>query len=200
MATISKLEITTSLVHEPGATETIAAFYSANGIGVPAETVKLRIQRASDSLWWDFGTSSWEVWVNNLVLTELDAVNLPGLYSASLDWAALSPVPGAEGDFNVFVYVSAVADDAGVLKLRQGLSTLAVNDGVVPTPAASPNLTLAELLTALMVYVRNNQQINDAAKQHVFFSADGVTPAMAFDTLDAAGLATTREVFKKERV
>jgi len=198
---MAEVKIVSALTHEPDLTETMAAFYSNAGAGVSAGNVKVLVQRPSDGKCWDFGTSTWQLLPLSAALTEVDAVNMPGLYARSIDWSVLSPVSGAEADFNVYVSVPTVpVDYAVVLKLRQGLSTLTVADSVVPTPAASPTLTMGELMTALMVFVRNNQFLDDIQKQQIFYKADGVTPAMTFDCKDAAGLFTIREVFKKERV
>lgn len=149
----------------------------------------VKVQNVGTSKWWDADTGTWVVPVDSAPATEVDAVNLPGLYELVVDLTD-------EGECDLRVHVSVGTDTCTwVVNVRHSLNTLPVAGGAV----ADPVETLGDLLTLLRTVYSHNQIVSDALKQLIYLQEDGETPALAFDLKDASGSPSAREVFEMTR-
>lgn len=165
-----------------------------NDLGAPvdAATVTYALYDLATDQWWDAIDLAWEaVRVENATAQPGPA----GVYAAPVDLASANPAATAR-EWLVFVTCDAPAlQGARPISLRHGLSTFPVADAAVPANVT----TLGALLTLLRVVHSHDQSVDDIAKQLVFFRADGQAAALRFDLKDAAGNASVREPFRRER-
>lgn len=156
------------------------------------------LYRFLDGKWWNETNEAWEGAVVVNSLTEVDAAQIPGVYSAAISMNNVTPNFSLT-DMVLYVQDDAVAPtsfSAGILHPVWGF----LSAGVFDTEIANPVDTFPKLLTALRAFLTHNQEINDDNKQLVIYKENGEDPAIAFNLKDAAGLPSGREPFSKERV
>ena len=167
-----------------------AAEVQENSVAVPT----IAIYDTAAAQWWNAGAVVWQgaKVANNM--TQVDVANLVGAYSFALD---LTTLPTAEADLFIEVTRADTADTdvAQVLVRHSTLTAVIADDGDVANPVA----TMQDLMHMLRTLFAHVEVVDDAAKQQVHMRADGVTPAMTFDLVDAGGIPTVREVFRRTR-
>ena len=156
------------------------------------------VQRTSDSKWWNVAGGTWDVALVANPMTEVSAVDLPGLYELVLNYTTLFPA-GVNAEYTLRLIGSdgvVTAQDVQVVRVNHWLDSHIINDDAVTNPLAD----LGELLRVLRAFFGNDQMLDDADKKLILFADDGTTPLVEFDTTDAAGIASVREIFQMERV
>lgn len=83
--------------HEIGDAVNLAFEIAVNGAGVTGQTPVVAVQRISDSQWLNDAKTAWQAGYNDIVLTELDATNLPGVYGTDV-----TQFGGAEEKWRVY--------------------------------------------------------------------------------------------------
>lgn len=159
---------------------------------------KLAIYDTAQAKWWNDAGNIWQVAKTTVNMTEF-GVDAVGLYTHMIP-AANHGLGTLAADTELVIEVE--RDDTSDKDLH--LAGLRVDPRDAPvteeTVLTGASINQKQLLYALRIFLLGNQEISDAAKQHIFFKDDNVTTAFAFYLKDATGLASAREVFVKERV
>jgi len=192
MATI---RIISSTTFRSGTLFKVAVFMADDtNAALTGETVTYAIRR-SDGKWWDAVDVAWENAKVNNATTEISAVDLQGVYESD-ELSHEDMDPGlAEANWYIEV-TNGTVTETRVLSMRHDLLSAPVGDTVV----ADPVVTLTDLWRALKVVLTHNHRVDDSTKQLIHYQEDGTTPALTFDLKDAAGNASVREPFERQRV
>lgn len=160
-------------------------------------TCTIAIYDPGGAVWWDEAGGAWGAAKVDNPMTEVNDADLPGLHRFDFNHGT-----AGSATVNPSYFVEVTSDEAAsptdiiVLEMRHSLLSQVISDAVV----ADPVNTLGELLLALKVVHTHNQVLDDTDKRLIFYREDGVATAMEFDLKDAAGAASVREPFEKERV
>ena len=160
----------------------------------PANVPTIAILNRSTGLWWNEAGGVFQGAKVANDMAAVDAVDLVGGYDFSFD---LTELPAAEADLFIEVERDDTADkDVGHVYVRHtALTAVIADDGAVADPVS----TVQDLFHLLRVLGAHDMLVDDENKQQRYLQSDDLTPALTFDTLDANGLPSVREVFKRER-
>lgn len=201
---MSSISIVSPLQHAPSATYRIEAFCrDDDGARQTALTVTCAIYSTASGLWWSVADGVWGAIKVANTLAQVSAANLPGVYAVEIDHADQDPA-GDEAYYLIEVTSNGGGTPAAptaitALRFVHDLRTLKISDTAVAGIVAKPVLNLLQLWRALKVAFTHNSRLDPNSMKQIFYKEDGVTVAMSFDTKDAAGASSIREVCRSER-
>lgn len=166
----------------------VVAVKDGAGVLLTGATVTAQIYRVSTGLWWDATDEAWEgATVNNDVVETAFA----GIYSLNLDSLA-------ENAASAIVVVTCIGHEDVVAELdfQHSAATLPVVDEVAPAAIT----TSGQLFNLLAAWFGNKVVMDDAQKRVIVYQSDAETPAIEFNSFDAAGRPSVSEPFIRERV
>jgi hypothetical protein len=143
------------------------------------------------TLYWG-GENGWVI-AANAQTGVVASDNMTGLYKVEIS------IPSTERVLYVYATSGSVSGKTEAQALLTRYRT--VNEPVADAAfgAADAVDTVGKVMSAMRASTTGDQVIDDAAKQMKVFKADGATPALTFNLLDSAGLASAREIWKKVR-
>jgi hypothetical protein len=157
----------------------------------------IAIRRLEDGFYWSGAVSAFVVGYNLNLMVQVNDTDALGVY----EFTHADINQNVAEQLLVLVYPRAGDyDDTGryyqSITLSLGVADTPVLDTILGDAAIT---TLAQLLTVLKVTHANKQKIDDLTKKLLFYNDQGNAVALSFDLKDAAGNASAREVFAKER-
>lgn len=183
------LQIVTSGAKPVGESfDLVVAVKDGSGVLLTGQTVTAKIFRVSTGLWWDATDEAWEgASVDNTVAETA----FLGVYSVNLDSLAANAA-------SAIVVVSCVGHEDAVAELdfQNSAATTPISDEVAPAAIT----TTGQLFNLLAAWFGNKVVMDDAQKRVIVYQSDAVTPAIEFNSFDAAGRPSVSEPFIRERV
>lgn len=157
--------------------------------------------RNADGEWWDDDQQLWVADKTANPMSEPEAVDMVGVYTATLDHNQLSP-----GRDEMELLCEVLSTGAGndptdivVLSIEHDLMTLPLDDDSYDTDPMDYPARLVDLWRSLKALFTQSNKIDDVTKTMVVYHEDGTSPAMTFDLEDATGQPSVREIFRRIR-
>jgi hypothetical protein len=183
------LQIVTAGAKPVGGTfDLVVAVKDGAGALLTGQAVTARIYRVSTGLWWDATDEAWEgASVDNTVAETA----FPGIYSVNLDSLAANAASAV-----VVVSCAGHEDAVAEVDFQHSSATLPITDEAAPAAIT----TSGQLFNLLAAWFGNKVVMDDAQKRVIVYQSDAVTPAIEFNSFDAAGRPSVAEPFIRERV
>lgn len=138
----------TIAANSPNIQEILYELYDSVGVAITGATASCKLRSGSTIYDWSDNTFKTSGWVSSaLVMTQVDAINLPGLYKVNLDIANLP-----NGKYQVFIGYAAAQNQHGSIEFTvvSGKLIDTYTSGAVGNNAVAPdNATIATINTKL---------------------------------------------------
>lgn len=207
---MSLLEINQPQQHRGGNTNLVFSAFQRTDATVPESggTVEVAIQSSATGQWWNDALNLFQAAKTQVALIEIDNVDLIGVHS--LTFAQATMFPGGLGIFDgteLYVEYQVTAGGTGVITTPIASQVMLLEDAffartVVDSPISPKgnNLTVNDLLTALMAVTVRDQVLDPVAKTQSYYDRNGLAGGVVIfdaDCKDATNNPNVREVMRR---